>query len=570
METNPAIATAPDDVGEPGSPFRPATSRLTLIVVAFVAASLVLGGAVFAALTVRDRETTLDAAAQTLAELVTLMEEQVGSAIETDGVVLSRMEDLIQRHGMAALSSNPSHQATLRRIMADAPAIQSLLIIAPDGNLALASQDVAPGDNGFRGDRDYFVSVMPPAARGDFVSPLIRERMTGAFVFALSRRVEDRSGQVLAVVQSSIAIDHFLRLYRRLSLDPAQTFAVYKADGALVMRHPLPALENVRATGNAPFVHLSQSRPAGTYVSPSVIDGIDRLHAYRSMPERGLIITSSLPLSSVLDGWRRRAWQNGAMMLGVLLVEMVLAYYAVAAAARADAARRQMIAAHRSKSTFFASVSHDLRQPLQAMRLFWSVIEQQAAATDDILHRQAIAKLGTALDASEELLNSLLDVATLEAGGIIPRLCSFDLQDIIDTEAGSFGKLAETRGLRVRVVTAHVMVYSDPVLLRRILRNLLVNAIKYTDRGGILVGSRRRGRSVLLQVWDSGKGIAADRIEAIFDDFYQIENSSRSHSEGLGLGLSVVSRTARLLGHEVRVRSRPGFGSVFEVELRAG
>ena len=132
----------------------------------------------------------------------------------------------------------------------------------------------------------------------------------------------------------------------------------------------------------------------------------------------------------------------------------------------------------------------------------------------------------------------------------------------------SFSGLAETRSLRLRSICPRVRVRSDPVLLRRILRNLLVNAIKFTEKGGVLIGARRRrATTVILQVWDSGKGIAGDELAAIFDDFYQIDNPARSRSEGLGLGLSVVSRTAHLLGHPVRVRSKPGRGSVFEIEL---
>lgn len=540
--------------------------RLTRAVLLLVAAIVLVGGAAFAALTWRDRAATLEAAATSQAQLVMLMEEQVRSAVDTDAVVLSRLDELVRRRGITALTGSRRDQTALIAVMADAPAIQSLLIIGPDGRLALASHDPPPEDDGYRGDRDYFVQAAPPAPRRDFVSPLIQGRMTGRFIFAISRRVESASGRFLGVVQSSIDVDYFVRLYRRLASDPDETFAVYKADGTIVIRYPLPPQETVAVPG-AGFIPLAATSPAGVYTAPSKIDGLLRLHAYRTLPEKGLVVTSSLPLRSVLDGWRRRTWRNAALMAGALAVLLALAGWAWREARRAELAARREIAANRSKSTFFAAASHDLRQPMQAMRLFWTVIEARAAALGDGQLTQATNRLDTAMRAGEELLHSLLDVATLEAGSVVPRIEDFDLADIVATEADSFGGLAHSRSLRLRTLCPRIRVRSDPVLLRRILRNLLVNAIKFTERGGVLIGIRRRSATVLLQVWDTGKGIADDELTAIFDDFYQVDNPARSRAEGLGLGLSVVSRTSRLLGHPVRVRSIPGQGSVFEIEL---
>jgi signal transduction histidine kinase len=543
-------------------------ARLRLAVLLLVGATVLLGCLAFTALTVRDRTATLDTASKDMEQLVMLMAEQVRSAIDTDRVVLGRMEQLVLSQGIDHLRGSRRDQQRLLRIMTDAPSVQSLLIIGPDGRLAIASHDPPPGDSLDRSDRDYVTQVVPPAPRRDFISPLIRGRMTGRFIFAVSRRVEDESGRFVGIVQSSIDVDYFLSLYRRLATDPAQTFAIYKTDGAMVLRHPLPADEGA-AAGNAPFVELVKAAPAGTYISPSVFDGIERLHAYRSIPERGLVVTTSLPVDAVLVGWRHRTVNNAGLMAAALVVLLTLAGWAWQVAKRAELARWREIQANRSKSTFFASASHDLRQPMQAMRLFWTLIHDQVHDIGNKSLCQSVVRLGTAMQASEDLLNSLLDVATLEAGSTVPRVQAFDIAEIIDSEADSFGKLAESRSLRLRTVPFHARVLSDPVLLRRILRNLIVNAIKFTDRGGVLVGCRRRNGAVLLQVWDSGKGIAETELAAIFDDFYQVGNSARLRSEGLGLGLSVVSRTARLLDHPVRVRSRPGRGSLFEVEIAA-
>ena len=125
--------------------------------------------------------------------------------------------------------------------------------------------------------------------------------------------------------------------------------------------------------------------------------------------------------------------------------------------------------------------------------------------------------------------------------------------------------LAQAKGLKLRVVACDVHIRSDPRLLEQMVRNLLSNALKYTSEGGILLGCRRRGAMVLIEVWDTGIGIAEDQLQAIFREYHQIDNAARERSKGLGLGLAIVQRLSKLLGHEVRVRSRQGHGSVFGI-----
>jgi signal transduction histidine kinase len=241
---------------------------------------------------------------------------------------------------------------------------------------------------------------------------------------------------------------------------------------------------------------------------------------------------------------------------------------------RLERARRNALAARRSaqqseaaKGRFFAAASHDLRQPYQAMRLFWMVASQRAGATGDETLKKALDNLGKAMVSGEELLNALLDVATLEAGRVTPRPEVVPLREILDDKVRDFGNLAEARGLRLRIIPCDCAVRTDPILLKRILRNLITNAIKYTDRGGILVGCRRRGDTIHLQVWDTGRGIEAERLHDVFEDFVQIGNDARNRADGLGLGLSVVARMAKLLDHEIIVRSKFGRGSMFSVVL---
>lgn len=227
-------------------------------------------------------------------------------------------------------------------------------------------------------------------------------------------------------------------------------------------------------------------------------------------------------------------------------------------------ARNEAIRANEAKTRFLAAASHDLRQPFQAMRLFHHIVSAAVAATPASV---AAARLGDAIQSGEDLLNSLLDLSTLEAGVTKVDMREFGLTDVLQTVANDLGGIAAGKGLELRVRSCPVAVRSDPVLLTRMIRNLAINAIRYTERGKVLLGCRARVDHVLIQVWDTGIGIAADKVEQIFEDFYQVDNPERDRSKGIGLGLSIVERMARLLGHDISVRSRPGRGTVFTVKV---
>ncbi|HEY0834477.1 MAG TPA: ATP-binding protein [Azospirillum sp.] len=227
-----------------------------------------------------------------------------------------------------------------------------------------------------------------------------------------------------------------------------------------------------------------------------------------------------------------------------------------------DRARQDAQQANNAKSHFMAAASHDLRQPFQAMRLFHHILD---TTTTDTRQRKAVDNLGAALRSAEDLLNGLMDVSALEAGRITPTTRSVPLAEIMDARASEFAGMAQQKGLRVTVVHCGLTASSDPMLLKRMVGNLVANAVRYTERGRILVGCRRRGSAVHIQVWDTGIGIPAEKLDAIFEDFYQVGNGEKDRTKGLGLGLSIVLRMAKLMGHEVTVRSTPGRGSVFTI-----
>ncbi|TXT41446.1 MAG: Hybrid sensor histidine kinase [Comamonadaceae bacterium] len=229
-------------------------------------------------------------------------------------------------------------------------------------------------------------------------------------------------------------------------------------------------------------------------------------------------------------------------------------------------ARDAAEAANLTKSRFLAAVSHDLRQPIQAISLF-----QEALRLTGLNDRQKNINdnLALAIQSLGGMLHALLDLSRLDAGAVTPvpevRACR-TLLHALDRE---FWPLAQAKSLQLRFCYTRgpASMLVDPRLFQSMLGNLVGNAIKYTERGGVLICLRRRGGHALIQVWDTGIGIAPSKIEAIFEEYRQIGNHERDRSKGLGLGLSIVRRLSRLLGTEVVCRSRPGRGSVFEFSL---
>ena len=223
--------------------------------------------------------------------------------------------------------------------------------------------------------------------------------------------------------------------------------------------------------------------------------------------------------------------------------------------------------ANAAKTRFLAAASHDLRQPLHAMSLLVGLLAERArgAGLDEL-----VGRIGQSSQAMETLLNAILDVSRLDAGIEHPDRRDWPLRQLLDRIEARFVPIAAARGLSLRVRASNAWVRTDGPMLDRILDNLVGNALRYTGAGGVLVAARSRGNSVSLEVWDTGIGIPPDRLEDVFDEFVQLHNPERDRNKGLGLGLSIVRRTADLLGHRIELASRPGRGTVFKVHLPRG
>lgn len=225
---------------------------------------------------------------------------------------------------------------------------------------------------------------------------------------------------------------------------------------------------------------------------------------------------------------------------------------------------RKLEMADKYKSHFLASASHDLRQPLHALNLF---VGQLQSESDPGARQRLAASIDAAVGSMNTLFESLLDMSKLEAGVLEPHVTTFPVRRVLEHIATTFADAARQKGLRFTMVRSDQWVSSDFIMLQRMLMNLVSNAVRYTNNGRVLVGCRRRREHLRIDVYDSGPGIAPEQQRTIFDEYYQLSVASESKERGLGLGLAIVDRLGRLLGHPVTLQSAPGRGSRFSVTV---
>jgi len=232
----------------------------------------------------------------------------------------------------------------------------------------------------------------------------------------------------------------------------------------------------------------------------------------------------------------------------------------------AETARGAAEAANRAKSQFLAAASHDLRQPLHALGLFAAALTTRTRDPDV---QPLVGSLNASVEALEGLFAQLLDLSRLDAGAMTPERRAVPLASLFERLQADFAPLAATGALALRIVPTHLAAHTDPVLLERILRNLIANALRYTEAGGVVVGVRRRAGGLRIDVVDSGVGIAAEDRERVFEEFVQLGRNARSdaRSRGMGLGLAIVRGLARLLDHPLELESVPGRGSRFSITV---
>ena len=260
--------------------------------------------------------------------------------------------------------------------------------------------------------------------------------------------------------------------------------------------------------------------------------------------------------------WKIRPWHDDAGKVGgiVLFTEDITARKDTEAALVASKAEAER--ANEAKSRFLGSISHDLRQPIFAISLYIDTLRSRLPPGDTLLTnlKDCVGGLGA-------MLSNLLDLSKLDAGVVAPAVRDFDADELLAKVFAAHEPLARIKGLQLRARRFGRRGCTDPALFQRILHNLVANAVRYTNRGGVLVVPRYRDGRSWVEVWDTGIGIPHDKTDEIFEEFRQLDNDERNAEKGVGLGLAIVARTAALLGLQIRVASRVGRGSMFAVEL---
>lgn len=231
-----------------------------------------------------------------------------------------------------------------------------------------------------------------------------------------------------------------------------------------------------------------------------------------------------------------------------------------------DLARQEAEQANAAKTRFLATASHDLRQPIHALGLFFANLADRVRDPET---EPLIEQIEDSIEAIDSMLDALLDISKLDAGLVRPHVGPVAMAELFKRLETECQPLARETGNRLRVRFSRVIGQSDPAMLERLLRNLLINALRYTSNGRVLVGIRRSGGQLRIEVHDTGSGIPEDQLDNIFLEFHQLGNPERDRHQGLGLGLAIVKRLAALLGHQVTVRSRLGQGSCFAIALPA-
>lgn len=335
--------------------------------------------------------------------------------------------------------------------------------------------------------------------------------------------------------------------------------------------------------GSASWLLLPASTPelevfVLTAIAMVLMGGASAQAAYR-----GLVLSSALLLSiTFVAGLFRFADKNHFFLgIGFLLFTFVTIMFA---RIQEDALRKQIIfglereslrsdaeneraradAASRAKTAFLAAASHDLRQPMHALVQYCAHLKRE---NRDVRLEETIRRIDWSLNAMQDLLDSILDLSKIMVGAVQPVMSSIRAASMLEQLDVQLRPLATSKGLHFVVGKCDALIRSDDVLLERILRNLTLNAIRYTQNGRVLIRCRSRKSSAEFQVWDTGIGIPREELSKIYDPFYQVANEARDRRKGLGVGLAIARQLCDVLGHDIRVRSVVGKGTVFAVRV---
>lgn len=481
-----------------------------------------------------------------------------------------------------------------RRHSAAMPQIRDIAIFDSGGNQRFLSTQFPPPPISVS-DRPYFVALRDGATAATYGPFLARH--SGRYTFVLARRLEAPGGSFSGLVVATIEPAYLEEFCWPARLSDMFEAVLTNAEGKIIASCR-PADQSPQSTllGKSVLEVLFPDKPvrplpeAGVekihdiWISTAKVPGFPELRIYSSLPEKallenwrmhliellvlGLLVSTTLIFGALLI--RRQIGKMSAMTEELAASRNQLEARVQAAtealAGQRDNAERENTA----KSRFLAAASHDLRQPMHALALFAADLQRQVRNQNQQELPRLAEQIAASANALGERLDTLLDISRIDVSGIVPDRHAVALAPLFARLEQAFRRSAEERGIQLKFHAGRYWVDTDPGLLERILSNLIANALRYTPPGGrVLLGARRRGTDIELEVRDSGIGIAQEHQDGIFREFYQVGNRARVEEQGLGLGLSIVDRLARALDIAVGLRSRLGEGSTFTLRLPA-
>jgi len=526
-----------------------------------------------------------------------MMAEHTARSFEAIDVLLREMSaDLSRsRRGWEKWEASQGWEYVAQRHSRAMPQLRDLIIFDRDGEQRFISSYFPTPRVNIK-DRPYFAALLDGADAATY-GPYIG-RNSGRYSYGLARRITGDGDTMTGIAFAAIEPAYLQEFCWSNRLSDDFEAVLINAKGQIVAScRPTDLSAQSPVLGSIAADTLFAGRLRGLLPETGLASGNGMLIAISPVPGfSDLRILTAIPESTLLANWRSRLIELSTLALlvtavlfvgGLMVRRQVRDMAALTAelaaghehletrirsatlelAGQKDTAER----ANRAKSRFLAAASHDLRQPLHALALFAADLQRQIRnGTADSLPRLA-EQISTSTTMLGELLDSLLDISRLDVVGIKPEIRLFPLGPLFERLANGGRRPAIDRNLTLRFRPTALWVESDPVMIERIIANLVSNALRYTPAGGcVLVAARQRGDEVLIEVRDNGVGIAQEHQAAIFAEFYQIGNDAREHSKGLGLGLSIVDRLARALNIAVSLNSRLGEGTKFTLRVRGG